>query len=72
MGRSGPTATHRPRGRANGDDLSDAESQLLNTHVADCPECREKLAVMDDVAEAVSAPIEQGTLIPRVLASKGS
>ncbi len=26
-------------------DLPDEESQLLNTHVADCDECREKLAL---------------------------
>ena len=37
-------------------DLSEEESQLLNTHVADCDECREKVALMDDVAEAVRAP----------------
>ncbi len=53
-------------------DLPDEESQLLKTHVADCDECREKLALMNDVAEAVRAPIEKGTLNPRVLASKGS
>ena len=27
-------------------DLPDEESQLLNKYVADCPVCREKLAVM--------------------------
>ena len=32
-------------------DLSDEESQLLNTHVADCPVCREKLAVMNVVQD---------------------
>ena len=53
-------------------DLPDEESQLLKTHVADCDECREKLAVMNAVAEAMRAPIEKGTLNPRVLASKGS
>ena len=30
-------------------DLPDEESQLLNAHVADCVECREKLAVMNAV-----------------------
>ena len=30
-------------------DLPDEESQLLNTHVADCSECPEKLALMDVV-----------------------
>ncbi len=37
-------------------DLPDERSQLLNTHVADCPECREKVAVMNVVQEAVRAP----------------
>ena len=32
-------------------DLSDEESQLLNTHVADCPVCREKLALMNAVQD---------------------
>ncbi len=32
-------------------DLPDEESQLLNTHVADCPVCREKLAVMNAVQD---------------------
>ena len=32
-------------------DLPDAESQLLNTHVADCDECREKLALMNAVQD---------------------
>jgi len=35
-----------------GNDLSDEEAQLLNTHVADCEECREKLARMDAVQGA--------------------
>ena len=30
-------------------DLPDEEAQLLNTHVADCDECREKLALMNAV-----------------------
>ncbi len=30
-------------------DLPDEESQLLNTHVADCEECWEKLALMNAV-----------------------
>ena len=30
-------------------DLPDEESLLLNTHVADCDECREKLALMNAV-----------------------
>ena len=30
-------------------DLPDEESQLINTHVADCDECREKLALMNAV-----------------------
>ncbi len=33
-------------------DLPDEESQLLNTHVADCDECREKLALMKAVGAA--------------------
>ncbi len=28
-------------------DLPEEEAQLLNTHVADCDECREKLALMN-------------------------
>ncbi len=32
-------------------DLREEESQRLNTHVADCDECREKLAVMNAVQE---------------------
>ncbi len=36
-------------------DLPDEEARLLHTHVADCPECREKLALMNVVAEAVRA-----------------
>ncbi len=35
-------------------DLSDEESQLLNTHVADCDECREKLALMSVVQDVVA------------------
>ena len=35
-------------------DLPDEESQLLNTHVADCPECREKLALMNAVQDVVA------------------
>jgi len=31
--------------------LPDEKSQLINTHVADCDECREKLALMDAVQE---------------------
>ena len=30
-------------------DLPDEEAQLLNTHVADCDGCREKLALMNAV-----------------------
>jgi len=30
-------------------DLPEQESQLLNTHVADCDECRAKLALMNAV-----------------------
>ncbi len=30
-------------------DLSDEESQLLNTHVGDCDECRGKLGLMNAV-----------------------
>ncbi len=30
-------------------DLPDEESQLINTHVADCDECRERLALMNVV-----------------------
>ena len=29
--------------------LSDEEAQVLNTHVADCYECRERLALMNVV-----------------------
>jgi len=32
-------------------DLPDEESQLLNTHVADCPVCGEKLALMNAVQD---------------------
>ena len=32
-------------------DLPDEESRLLNTHVADCDECREKLALMNAVQD---------------------
>ena len=35
--------------------LPDEESKLLNTHVADCEECREKLALMDAVGDALKA-----------------
>ena len=34
-------------------DLPGEESQLLNTHVADCDECREKLALMNAVQDVV-------------------
>ena len=34
-------------------DLPDEESQLLNTHVADCEECRERLALMNAVQSVV-------------------
>ncbi len=33
-------------------DLREDESQRLNTHVADCDECREKLALMNAVQDA--------------------
>ncbi len=33
-------------------DLPDEEAQLLNTHVADCDECREKLALMNAMQDA--------------------
>ena len=33
-------------------DLPEEESQLLNTHVADCDECREKLTLMSAVQDA--------------------
>ncbi len=32
-------------------DLSDEESQHLNSHVADCDGCREKLALMNAVQD---------------------
>ena len=32
--------------------LSDEQAQLLNTQVADCDECREKLTLMNAVQEA--------------------
>ncbi len=34
-------------------DISDEESQLLNTHVAARDECREKLALMNEVQDGV-------------------
>ena len=37
-------------------DLPDDKAQLINTHVADRDECREKMALMNAVQEAVSAP----------------
>ncbi len=39
-------------------DLPDVESQLLSTHVADCPECRDKLAVMN-VVQNVGVDVDQ-------------
>ena len=36
-------------------DLPDEEAQLINTHVADCPVCREKLAVMNVVQDVGAA-----------------
>ncbi len=36
-------------------DLRDQESQLLNTHVADCDECQAKLALMDAVDDVLKA-----------------
>jgi len=55
-------------------DLPEEDAQLLNTHVADCDECREKLALMNVVADAalsllnaypdsllVSVPVSGGT-----------
>jgi len=36
-------------------DLPDEESQLLNTHVADCDECREKLGMMNMVAGSLAS-----------------
>ncbi len=35
-------------------DLSDEEAQLLNTHVADCDVCREKLVLINAVQEGVA------------------
>ena len=32
-------------------DLPDEEAQLVNSHVADCEECREKLALMNAVQD---------------------
>ena len=32
-------------------DLSGEQAQLINTHVADCDECREKLALMNAVQD---------------------
>ena len=32
-------------------DLPDEESELLTTHVADCDECRERLALMNAVQD---------------------
>jgi len=36
-------------------DLPDEEAQVLNTHVADCDECREKLALMNAVGDALTS-----------------
>ena len=33
------------------EDLPDEEAELLNTHVADCDECREMLALMNAVQD---------------------
>ena len=35
-------------------DLPDEESQLLNTHVAGCEKCREKLELMNAVQDVVA------------------
>ena len=42
-------------------DLPDEEAQLLNTHVADCEECREKLALMNAVQEAGEVGTQQAS-----------
>jgi len=34
-------------------DLRDEEAQLLNTHVADCPECQANLGLMNVVRDVV-------------------
>ncbi len=36
-------------------DLPDEESQLLNTPVADCDECRDKLALMNAMGDALTS-----------------
>ena len=41
-------------------DLPEEESQLLNTHVADCEECREKLALMNAVQDVGSSRSSRG------------
>ncbi len=42
-------------------DLPDEESQLLNTHVADCDEWRERVALMSAVQEVSKAGTCPGT-----------
>ncbi len=39
-------------------DTADEESQLLNTHVADSDECREKLALMNAVQDVGDVELE--------------
>ncbi len=39
-------------------DLPDEEAQLLNTHVGDCDECREKLGLMNAVRDALGSSDE--------------
>ena len=36
-------------------DLPDEQSQLINTHVADCDECRERLGMMSMVAGSLAS-----------------
>ena len=36
-------------------DVPDEEAQLINTHVADCDECREKLELMNAVGDALTS-----------------
>ncbi len=53
-------------------DLPDEEAQLLNTHVADCDECREKLALMNAVQDVVETAQRRSTIKRPLIESSGS
>ena len=48
-----PHLAHYPR--LDRERLPDEEAQLINTHVADCDECREKLELMNAVGDALTS-----------------